>query len=294
MLDLRHLRVLVAVVDHGGFTSAAEALHIAQPAVSQQVKALESSLGMELIDRATKRPTAAGEILITHARSAMRELETAALEVSELDGLKRGTVRIGAIHWLEPLDLPALLGAFTEKYPGITIELREQNASDMFTLLESGDMDLVFSNISPVHGIIPGLSQRVLFTEDLVVVAALDDPLGARSRCTLADLGDRRLIAFRRGSAFFDTVDLSLRAHGVTPHFVMETSDLAMVRSLASRGLGVGLLPRSLARSHGPPVTVVELDPEPPTRTVGLTWSARGGRSPAATAFLEFAFEWLS
>ncbi|MCL1595032.1 MAG: LysR family transcriptional regulator substrate-binding protein, partial [Actinomycetia bacterium] len=103
-----------------------------------------------------------------------------------------------------------------------------------------------------------------------------------------------RLIAFRRGSAFFDTVDRSLRRSGVLPHIVMETSDLAMVRSLVSRGLGVAIIPRSLAEAGGPPVKVVEVRPEPPRRTVALTWNARGGRSSAAEAFLEFALRWLS
>ncbi|VAV95645.1 Transcriptional regulator, LysR family, partial [hydrothermal vent metagenome] len=99
MLDLNRLRVLVAIADHGGFTRAAEALHVAQPAISQQVKALEASVGLELVDRKTKRPTQAGAILVSHARVAMTELDSAALELEELDGLRRGTVRLGAIHW---------------------------------------------------------------------------------------------------------------------------------------------------------------------------------------------------
>ena len=294
MYDLRQLEVLVAIADHGGFTLAAEALHIAQPAVSQHMKSLETTVGGELIDRKTKRPTAAGVVLIAHARRAFRELETAEREVDELSGLHRGTVRIGAIHWLEPLDLPALLGAFALQYPGITIELREENAHVMFDLLGVGDMDLVFSNISPTDTITSDLRRKNLFSEDLVVVVGEGDPLGDHHSCDLAELRQLRLIAFRRGSAFFDTVDRSLRRSGVVPHIVMETSDLAMVRSLVSRGLGVAIIPRSLAEAGGPPVKVVEVRPEPPRRTVALTWNARGGRSSAAEAFLEFALRWLS
>ncbi|MCL1595177.1 MAG: LysR family transcriptional regulator, partial [Actinomycetia bacterium] len=188
MYDLRQLEVLVAIVDHGSFTRAAEALHIAQPAVSQHMKSLETKVGGELIDRKTKRPTAAGLVLIAHARRALRELETAEFEVGELSGLKRGTVRIGAIHWLEPLDLPALLGAFAKQFPGITIELREENAHVMFDLLGVGDMDLVFSNISPTDTITSDLKRQNLFSEDLVVVVGQGDPLGDYDSCDLADL----------------------------------------------------------------------------------------------------------
>ena len=293
MLDLNRLRVLVAIADHGGFTRAAEALHVAQPAISQQVKALEASVGLELVDRKTKRPTQAGAILVSHARAAMMELDSAALELEELDGLRRGTVRLGAIHWLEPLDLPALLRSFVDRYPGISIELHEENARVMFDMLETGDMDLVFSNLSPTDTVHSGLAQCELFTEDLVVAMVTGSHLGSQGTCTLGDLDGEGLIAFRKGSAFFETVDSALRIAGVTPNFVMGTSDLSMTRNLASRGLGIALLPRSLADIDGPPIDVVEIKPTPPIRTVALTWSESGPRSPASRAFLAFALEWL-
>jgi len=293
MYDLNKLRVLVAVVDEGGFTRAAEALHVAQPAVSQQIKTLEAQVGRELIDRATKQPTAAGTVLIAHARSAMLELDLAAIEVAELAGLKRGLVRIGAIHWLEPLDLPSLVGAFHGRYPGITIRLHEENAADMFAMALDGDMDLVFSNVVPGDADPPGLNQNRLFVEDLVVVTCPGHRLVLGGVCALSDLADERLIAFRRGSAFYETVVTALRAAGVTPEIAMETSDLAMVRNLVSRGLGVALLPRSLAEAEGRSIGIAEILPHAPVRTVALTWKAVDTRSAAANAFITFTLNWF-
>jgi DNA-binding transcriptional LysR family regulator len=293
MYDLNRLRVLVAVADEGGFTRAAEILHVAQPAVSQQIKALETQVGQQLIDRAARRPTDAGMILITHARTAINELDQAAIEVAELAGLERGSVRIGAIHWLEPLDLPSLVGAFQGKHPGIAIRLQEENATDMFAMMLDGDMDLVFSNVAPDDTIPPRLHQHLLFVEDLVLATSSSHHLAQRGRCTLGDLADERLIAFRRGSAFYETVDSTLRNAGIIPEFTMETSDLAMVRNLASRGLGVALLPRSLAEAEGRKIGIVEIVPHAPVRTVALTWNATGAASSAAKAFIAFTLEWF-
>jgi DNA-binding transcriptional LysR family regulator len=293
MYDLNKLRVLVAVVDEGGFTRAAEALHVAQPAISQQIKALEAQVGEALIDRATRQPTPAGRILVTHARTAMSGLEQAEVEVKELAGLKRGSVRIGAIHWLEPLDLPSLVGAFQGRYPGISIRLQEENAVDMFAMVLDGDMDLVFSNVTPRDAVLPGLRQHTLFVEDLVVATRPSHNLARDGSCSLSDLAGERLIAFRRGSAFYETVDAALRDAGINPQFAMETSDLAMVRNLVSRGLGVALVPRSLAEADGRPIGIVEIEPNAPIRTVALTWSSSGVSSSAADAFLSFALDWL-
>jgi DNA-binding transcriptional LysR family regulator len=294
MYDLNKLRVLVAVADEGGFTRAAEALHVAQPAISQQIKALESQVGETLIDRATRQPTPAGRILITHARSAMSGLEQAEIEVKELAGLKRGSVRIGAIHWLEPLDLPSLVGAFHGRYPGISIRLQEENAADMFAMVLEGDLDLVFSNVVPGEAVPSGLSQHTLFVEDLVVATRPSHSLVQRGSCGLSDLAGERLIAFRRGSAFYKTVDAALRRAGISPTFAMETSDLAMVRNLVSRGLGVALVPRSLAEADGRPIGIIEIEPLAPKRTVALTWSSSGVSSSAAEAFMSFALDWLA
>ncbi|MCL1588259.1 MAG: LysR family transcriptional regulator [Actinomycetia bacterium] len=293
MYDLNRLRVLVAVVDEGGFTRAAQALHVAQPAVSQQIKALETQVGYELIDRATKRPTAAGTVLVTHARSAMFELDLAAIEVAELAGLKRGLVRIGAIHWLEPLDLPSLVGGFHARYPGITIRLQEENAADMFAMTLDGDMDLVFSNVIPGDADLPGLNQHRLFVEDLVVATRPGHHLAQGGVCALGDLADEPLIAFRRGSAFHETVVTALLGAGVTPEIAMETSDLAMVRNLVSSGLGVALLPRSLAEAEGRSIGIAEILPHAPARTVALTWNATDTRSAAANAFISFTLKWF-
>lgn len=292
-MDLRRLRTLDAIVRHRSFTRAAEELHIAQPAVSQQLKSLESELGLELVDRTTRTPTEPGRILLNRSRVAIAELEAATAEIADLVGLRSGIVRAGAIHWLEPLDLVDLLGSFAEHYPGISIELREENAVTMFDMLEQAQLDLVLSNISPGDPVRSGLERRVLFTEDLVLGVNPEHPFSRRGSIRLEELREESFVAFRSGSAFRDTVFGALREAGVLPHVAFESSDLVTVRNLAARGLGIALMPRSLATAPGLQLSVIEIAPRPPTRTVALTWRASHPPSPPARAFLNFTHAWL-
>ena len=292
-MDLRQLRSLEAIVRLRSFTRAAEELHVAQPAVSHQLKALEHELDIDLVDRSTRTATEAGRILLSRSNTALAELEAAKAELADLVGLRSGIVRAGAIHWLEPLDLADLLGSFADRYPGISIELREENATTMFDMLEQAQLDLVLSNISPGDVVRPGLERRVLFTEDLVLGVDPKHRISNRTSVRLEQLGDEPFVAFRAGSAFRDTVLGALREVGITPHVAFESSDLATVRNLAARGLGVALMPRSLAAAPGPALNVIEIAPRPPTRTVALTWRVSHPLSPPARAFLDSAHTWL-
>ncbi|MCL1600963.1 MAG: LysR family transcriptional regulator, partial [Actinomycetia bacterium] len=105
-MDLRQLTYLDAVARNASFTAAADELFVAQPAVSQAIKQLELEFGTTLIDRVKKQPTEAGTLVLARARQVFAELEAAREQVGELSGLERGTLRAGAIHWLEPFDLP--------------------------------------------------------------------------------------------------------------------------------------------------------------------------------------------
>ena len=124
-MELRQLRYLVTLADERHFTRAAALLHIAQPALSQQIRRLEDELGIALVDRTTRHVslTAAGERLVARARRALAEVEAATAELSELSGIRTGRVVIGAMRSTGPFDLSALLAAFHALHPGV--ELRE-------------------------------------------------------------------------------------------------------------------------------------------------------------------------
>src|ERR687888_104336 len=118
-MDLRQLRYLVALAEEGHFTRAAARMHIAQPALSQQIRRLEDELGLALVDRTTRRValTDAGALLVDRARRALGEVDAARAELADLAGVRAGRLVIGAMQSLGPFDLSILLAIFHARHP---------------------------------------------------------------------------------------------------------------------------------------------------------------------------------
>src|SRR5215203_5416066 len=126
-MNLRQLRYLVAIADERHFTRAAAREHVAQPALSQQIRALEAELGTALVERTTRRVamTQAGEVLVARARRALAELDAAHAELQALAGVQAGRLSVGALHTMGPVDLSLLLARFHERYRAIELIVRE-------------------------------------------------------------------------------------------------------------------------------------------------------------------------
>jgi DNA-binding transcriptional LysR family regulator len=122
-VELRQLIYFDAVIREGGFTKAARQLHVAQPAISAQVRQLEAELGVTLIQRGTRSPvlTQAGELLLVHARQVLAHIEAARLEMAGISSVTKGTVRIGATQVLGAFNLAASMASFRLRYPGVAM-----------------------------------------------------------------------------------------------------------------------------------------------------------------------------
>jgi len=286
-MELRQLRYLEAVARHGHFTRAAGELHVAQSAVSHQVRRLERELGIDLLERTTRSVelTAAGRVAVARARAALAEADGIAGELDELRGLLRGTILIGALLPAGPLDLPALLAAFSRRYPGIEIEFREGTASYMREQLLQGALDAAF--VLEADRQPPELGRLDLSEAEMVLAMSPDHPLAAKSPLPIERLHGENLIAFRRGSSVRLALDRALERAGAQPRIALEGSDLLLIRALAAQGFGVAVLPRSFAEFPGPPLSVRSLKPVIRLPLV-LLWRKRRALSPAARAFLDF------
>ena len=284
-MELRQLRYLEAVARHRHFTRAAEELHVAQSALSAQVRRLESELGVELLRRTTRSVelTEAGEVAVGHARAALAEADALRGGIDELRGLQRGTVLIGALIAAGEIDVPAVLQRFNRVHPGIEIEFREGTAEEMFAHLARGELDAAFTleNEAPPAN----LGRLELSREDLVVAMSRRHRLAGEEPLAIPELQDVPLIAFRKGSAARHAMDAALAQAGTTPRIRLEGSDLGLIRALAARGFGVAVLPRSFAELPGQPLSIRPLDPGI-NLAVTLLW--RDAPSPAARAFIDF------
>lgn len=286
-MELRQLRYLEAVTRHRHFTRAADELHVAQSALSQQVARLERELGMTLLQRTTRsvEMTDAGELVARRARAILAEADALRADVDALRGLTRGRVRIGALLFGGQLDIPVLLASFIDRYPDVDVGLREGTVQRMLEMLMTGSLDLTFALEPPA--IPEGLERLPVSSEELAVAASPDHRLARRARLALTDLRDERLIMFERGASTRERVDAAFAAAGVAPHVALEANDLAFVRALVARGIGLAIMPRSFADLPGPPIAVRPLTPRL-RMPVALWWRSGRHLSPAARAFVEF------
>lgn len=287
-MELRQLRYFEEVVRHRHFTRAAEDLHVAQSALSHQVRRLENELGIELLRRTTRsvQPTEAGELVAARSRRILAEVDALRGEIDELRGLVRGHVDVGALLFGGELDIPALLADFTSAYPDVEVGLHEGTAQRMLDGLREGRLDLAFAlERTPPEGV----ERLVLSEEELTLVLSTASPLaGARGPVPARALGGQPLIAFARGSTTRELMDEALRRAGVEPRIALEANDLALVRSLVARGIGLAILPRSFVDLPGPPVAFRRITPR--LRLKVVLWSREHSElSPAARAFVEFS-----
>jgi LysR family transcriptional regulator, transcription activator of glutamate synthase operon len=291
-MELRQLRYLVALAEELNFTRAAAKEHVAQPALSQQVRRLEDELGLALVERTTRQValTEAGELLVARARRVLAELEAAGTELQALRGMDTGHITIGAMHTMGPIDLSLPLALFHDRHPGVGLTVRENSSEEMAEMLRVDELDLAFLSVTErveAHGL--GLHQLV--SEELVVLLPLDHPLSGRGQVKMAELAEEHFIAFRVGARLRELLFAAGRQAGFEPRVTLESNESQRIRRLVARGFGVAILPRSDAERPGADVAVARLVEPSLRRDITLAW--RGGRHlpPAAAAFLDLARE---
>jgi DNA-binding transcriptional LysR family regulator len=286
-MELRQLRYTEAVARHRHFTRAADELHVAQSALSHQIRKLEAELGIELFERTSRSviPTEAGQAVAARARRVLSDVGDISGEIDELRGLIRGRVAIGALLPAGDLDVPDLLARFSEAHPGIEVGLREGTAGDMLALLADDEVDAAFSLLS--DELPPTLASEELSQEE-IVAAFPPGQAPRRKRVRAAELAGRSLVTPRSGSATKHALDAFFAAAGEPLQVSLESGDVFLLRCLVSGGFGAAVLPRSLTRRAGPPLDVRSLEPRI-TLPVALLWRAGRRHSPAARAFLDFA-----
>jgi LysR family transcriptional regulator, transcription activator of glutamate synthase operon len=281
-MELRQLRYLDAVARRRSFTQAALDLHVAQSALSQQVGRLERELGVELLRRTTRRVevTEAGELVLARARRALTDVDGVRADLDALQGLVRGTLRLGGVPPVGPVHPAALIADFSRAHPGVAITVREDVAFTLLGALRDGDLDLVLALVDVEA--LDGLDGARLRDEELVLIAPLDHPLARAKRVRVENLAGEALVAYGAGSALRD----ALAALVPDGRVVAEANELETVRELTARGLGVTLMPRAVVASHADRLAIRRLSP-PHFLPVSLVWRAGERPTPAAQAFRE-------
>ncbi|MFG2982092.1 transcriptional regulator CynR [Streptomyces sp. NPDC048258] len=285
-LELRHLRYLIAVAEHGSFTRAAEELRISQPTLSQQVRQLERGMGAQLLDRTGRavRLTDAGATYVHYARGALRDLAAAERAVTDLADLSRGHLRLALTPTFTAYLVGPLIAGLHAAHPGITVDVREmpQDRIEAGLLADDHDLGLAFAGPHP-----PGIAAAPLFTETLGLVTAADaagDRPPTGGALPVRDLAERRLALLSGDFATRGHVDAYLAAHGVRPHVAVEANSVQALTEIVRRTPLVTVLPDAVTDDH-PHLRPVPLAPAIPPRTVVLLRRESAYESAAARAF---------
>ena len=280
------MRSVEAVARHRHFTRAAEELHVAQSALSHQVRRLEEELGIQLFERTSRRvtPTEAGQAIAARARRVLAEVDGARAEVDELRGVLRGRIWIGPLVPAGDVDVPGLLARFSQAHPGVEVGLREGIAADMLRLVAADELDAAFCLLA---GEISAELAVERLSHDEVVAAFAPDRAPPAPRVNVADLAKHQIVAPRRGSAITTALEQRFSDAGEPLRLALESGDPFLLRSLAARGFATAILPRSLTALAGPAIEVRSLHPAVQL-PVALVWRRERNAPPAARTFIEF------
>src|SRR6266545_4216523 len=236
-LQISHLRTLQAIARHGSFSRAAQALNLTQPAVSMQVRHLERTLGLPLLERVGKRafPTRAGQLLLAHADRALRELEAGVERVQGLRGVVAGRVRLGTSASISIYLLPPALRRFRARYPETEIVIVTGNAAEITRAIVANTLDVGIVSL-PVRD--RELAVTPFFRDELV---AIGPPERAWRRLKTVDaptLAAHPLILFEAGATLRRVIDGWFHRAGVAPRSPMDLGNTEAIKKLVESGLG--------------------------------------------------------
>ncbi|WP_194791488.1 transcriptional regulator CynR [Pseudomonas sp. UFMG81] len=285
----RHIQYFIAVANHLSFTRAAAALHVSQPALSQQVRQLEESLGIALFDRSGRitRLTDAGEVYLRYAKRAAQELQEAKRAIDDLGDLSRGSLRVGVTPTFTSYLVGPLVEAFHSRYPNITLVLREiaQEALEELLLADEVDVGIAFDNGHHLD-----LEAQALLVETLALVVGKHHPLATTGSIGLEALNAESLILLSAEFATREQIDSYCRQHNIRPHVHVEANTISALIEVVSRTTLATLLPANIALAHEQ-LVAIELDQQRLQRTAVLMQRKGVYQTAAAKAFVELAMK---
>src|SRR6478609_5087166 len=251
MLDLFQLRCFAAVADELHFGRAAARLHMTQPPLSRQIQLLEHAVGVQLLERTSRRVrlTAAGAVLYKEAATLLRLAQQAADAAARTGKGQAGRVVVGYTAVSGYALIPALLAEAGRRFPEIESELHEAVSSEQLRALDNEVLDLAF--VRPLHTTGAFHYERVS-REPMLMALHPTHPLAARKKPRLADLAGEPLIMYseREGKYFYDKIVALFAASSTRPNYVHHIGQTHTIMALVAAGLGLAIVPASAQQLH--------------------------------------------
>lgn len=287
-MELRDLKVFLAVVETRGFTAAGERVHLVQSAVSDAIARLERELGVPLLERRRggSAATSAGAALVPWARLLLNSAERAGREVGAYRNLDAGSISIGLLPTITPLVLPALLGRLRAAYPALAVRVHEGLSPDLLDRLRTAELDLtvLFFPAEPV----PEVSFVEVATRPLSVIVAPDHPLANHRSLRLAAAASQRWVTFPPHNPGRIWLEEACRRAGFSPLVAAEVETTTQQQIFVEAGIGVAMVPfgPAQARRAGGLVRALRLQSPSPGFKIGYAFHP-GIPNPALGAVRE-------
>ncbi len=294
-MDLGQLDAFLQVAEQRNFSRAAEALGLTQPSVTARIQALERDLGESLFERNGRgvRLTEVGDSFLPHVQRVLKALHDGKDAVQSLRKLELGTLRLGAAPTISTYVLPALLKEFSSRYPGLDVSVRTDYSQQIVQMVLADEVQMGLER-GTTH---PEVETIPLYSDDVILVTAADDPLAEQEAVGIKDIAKRRLIMFNRGSSYYALVDSALRDAGVPVSPAMELDNMEATKKMVEVGLGIAMLPRVAVAQEVERGELREIEVKNmtmPRREVALIYRKGRPLSRAATAFIELLEEHYS
>ena len=295
-MELRYLKYFVAVAERQNFTRAAEELHVAQPAISQQIKTLEDELGVSLLHR-TKRSvklTAAGHAFLTEAREILAHAELSKQVARRAAHGETGSLAIGCFSSSVSAFLPKLIQSYRKKYPAVRVHLFELTPEQQLQAFAREKIDVGFTRPLSAELAKNFLQERV-YRDRLLLALPETHPLARTKQVRLEKLALEDFVMFKRSEApqLVDQLTKLCNLAGFTPQVVSEPPMMQTVLMAVAAGIGVAIVPGCVRSFCQPGVTFLPLRPLSPAIDLVLA-RPQGEPSPSVSAWLELLREQLS
>jgi LysR family transcriptional regulator, benzoate and cis,cis-muconate-responsive activator of ben and cat genes len=279
-VEFKQLRSFIAVARALNFSRAARELHLSQPALSAQIKALEEDLGTLLLERNRRmvRLTRAGQSLLADAEILLQNADEARKRALRVASGEAGHLRIAFVASSMPELLPAIVLAFRTRYPHVTLELKNLPTILQVQALEAQTLDVGFVRL-PLTA--PSLAITPLHSEPFALALYKSHPLGRKKHLTVADLANEPFVTYGQKWApeFYQTWTGICRKAGFTPVIVQETAEMDTALALVAAGMGVAILPEGVVNRHRRILKVKPLTRETVRSQVGIA-ALRGHSDP--------------
>jgi len=294
LVELYTMRYVLAVAEHENFSLAAQACHVGQPALSQQIAKLEKELGVALFHRNSRGATLtqAGETFVRRAREILQLSDALGSEMASYAGLRRGALDLGIITSLQCINFGGLLSAFCANYPDISVNITQSGTHNLIRQLTERKLDLAFLN-RPLSGLPNGVGFLKLGEDEYHLALPDDHPLAKRGQVSLAELKQERFIFHQTGQVAAQLCLEACREAGFEPNIVCRCGSPTTGMYMVQGGLGIALFPSEEFKSRRLE-GVAELRLEQDIRKeVGVAWR-RDTSSPLVEAAVRFAVEWCN